>query len=213
MSRLSITLVPQYLLQLQVRYGAVCHRLCTRSVFRLGSSMASIQILLLHTCLLLFTYMILVKLPLSRPAARNLERPRFTRTSRTLSPTSTSDITYLLCRASFSTAVLSHGTALRLQQVIRLNQRLIRQHRVCYVIPKSRVEGRRLRPCTVDVVCGPRVVFEFPDGSGPGEGFGDVGDVGLDVHYLECLGVYFVELVSGVVACQGGDGGTDEAHC
>ena len=135
----------------------------------------------------------------STPNTNPLERPIFIRTGIPLPATPTPNITNLLRPTSLSTTILRHNTTLRLQQIIRLHQRLIRQHRIRYIIPESRIEGRRLGPSTVYVICGAGIILEFPDWTGPGEGFGDVGKVGLDAHYFERFGVDLIELVASIV--------------
>ena len=53
----------------------------------------------------------------------------------------------------------------------------------------------------------------MPDRGCPGERFRDIGEVGLDAHNLEGVGIHLVSLVAGIVAGQWGNGWANETHC
>jgi len=80
------------------------------------------------------------------------------------------------------------------------------------MIIESGIQRTRRRPAVIDIVDGAGVILEFPDRSRPSQGGGHVGEVGLDAHDGKGLGVDLQDLVAGVVAGEGGDGGADEAH-
>ena len=141
------------------------------------------------------------------------KRPVFLRTRPPQRRAPAPNVTNLLLRARLARAILRHHAALRLEQIERLHQRLVRQHPLRQAIVKGRVQRSTTRPAPSSVIYATSVIFEVPDGSGPGKGLRDVGEVGLEVDDGEGFGVDLEGLVAGVEAGQGGDGGADVSDC
>lgn len=127
-------------------------------------------------------------------------------------PAPAADIADLLSRAGGTTTILRGHATLGLETVVCLDQAVVAQHAKRDIVPEGRVQRAGGRPRAVDVVGVAGVVLVLPDGGVPGEGFGHVGEVGLDVHDLKGVGVDGVVLVAGIEAGEGRDGGADEGH-
>ena len=127
-------------------------------------------------------------------------------------PAPAANITDLLPRTSSTTTILGGHAALGLELIIRLHEAVIAQHTERDIVPKRGVQRGRGGPCAIHIVRGAGVVFVLPYGCMPGERFGDVGEVSLDVHDLKGLRVDGVALVSRIQPCERGDRGADEGH-
>ena len=132
------------------------------------------------------------------PTARLLERAILLRATSPDCCTPAPNVTNLLRRTRLARAILRNDTALRLEQIIHLHERLISQHLLRQVVVKRRVQRRCGRPGLIRVIGCACIVFELPFRGAPGEGLGDVGKVGASIEDRKGFGVDLEGLVAGI---------------